>query len=78
MESNYTIHIVHPCIHKETKDVLIMSKTTTGIHIGNVIAILISWTAYKSIGWAILHGLLGWVYVIYHLIRYGTTLIGGN
>ena len=31
---------------------------------------VISWTANKSLLWAILHGLLSWLYVIYYALRY--------
>ena len=49
-----------------------MSKKTTssGIGIGTVLAIILSWTVNKSILWAILHGIFGWFYVIYHVIKY--------
>ena len=33
-------------------------------------AIAISWSANKSLLWAIIHGLLSWLYVIYYAIRY--------
>jgi hypothetical protein len=39
-----------------------------GIGIGTVIAVVISWNRNKSVLWAIIHGLLGWLYVIYALI----------
>lgn len=39
-----------------------------GIGLGTVIAVVLSWSANHSIGWAILHGLLSWFYVIYYLI----------
>jgi uncharacterized membrane protein YjjB (DUF3815 family) len=32
---------------------------------------VLSYVKWKSIGWAILHGCLGWVYIIYYAIRYG-------
>jgi hypothetical protein len=41
-----------------------------GVGFGTALAITISWTANKSILWAIFHGILGWLYVIYYLIRY--------
>jgi hypothetical protein len=41
-----------------------------GIGFGTALAIAISWSANKSILWAIIHGLLSWVYVIYYVIRY--------
>ncbi len=42
----------------------------TGVSFGCVIAAVISYTNWQSVGWAILHGLLGWIYVIYYLIKY--------
>ena len=49
----------------------IVNKTiTTGISFGSALAMVISYVNWHSVGWAILHGLLGWVYVIYYLIRY--------
>ncbi len=41
-----------------------------GIGFGTALAIAISWSANKSILWAIVHGLLSWVYVIYYAIKY--------
>ncbi|MBP6625352.1 MAG: hypothetical protein KA198_09275 [Chitinophagaceae bacterium] len=39
-----------------------------GIGIGTIIAIIASWSRNSSILWAILHGFLGWLYVIYFVI----------
>jgi len=36
-----------------------------GIGFGSALAITISWSVNQSILWAILHGLLSWIYVIY-------------
>ena len=36
-----------------------------GVGIGNVLAVILSWSANHSIVWAIMHGVLGWLYVIY-------------
>ncbi len=44
--------------------------TGAGIGFGVALAITISWSANKSILWAILHGVLTWFYVIYYAIRY--------
>ena len=38
----------------------------TGIGLGSALAITISWSVNKSILWAILHGLLSWLYVAYY------------
>jgi hypothetical protein len=37
----------------------------TGIGLGSVIAIVCSWQRNRSILWAILAGILSWIYVIY-------------
>lgn len=42
-----------------------------GISLGCVIAAVVSFTKWQSIGWAILHSILGWVYVLYYIIQYG-------
>ena len=41
-----------------------------GITFGSALAMVISYTTWKSVGWAIVHGLLSWIYVIYFVIRY--------
>jgi len=50
------------------------SKKTTvvkqGITFGSCLAMVISYNAWHSILWAVIHGLLSWVYVIYYIIRY--------
>lgn len=48
-----------------------VKKTVTeGITFGSALAMVISYTTWKSVGWAIVHGLLSWVYVIYFVIKY--------
>ena len=42
----------------------------SGITFGSALAMIISYTSWHSIGWAILHGMLSWVYVIYYIIQY--------
>lgn len=41
-----------------------------GVSFGAVLAMVISYHTYSSIGWAIFHGILGWVYVIYYILKY--------
>ena len=36
-----------------------------GIGLGSIIAVVASWSRNKSILWAIMHGLMGWIYVVY-------------
>ena len=47
----------------------IIKKTVkSGISFGSALAMVISYTTWHSIFWAIIHGLLGWAYVIYFII----------
>ncbi len=39
-----------------------------GVGLGTIIAVVISWSRNKSVLWAIIHGILGWLYVIYAVI----------
>jgi len=39
-----------------------------GVGLGTIIAVVVSWTRNKSILWAIIHGILGWLYVIYAIL----------
>ena len=39
--------------------------TQSGIGIGSAVAIVLSWHRNKSILFAIIHGILSWLYVIY-------------
>lgn len=41
-----------------------------GIEFGSALAMVISYVKWRSIGWAILHGMLGWAYVIYYVLKY--------
>ena len=38
----------------------------SGVGFGTALAIAISWSQNQSILWAIIHGILGWLYVIYY------------
>lgn len=49
----------------------ILQKTVkTGVSFGSVLAMILSYTSWHSVGWAIIHGLMSWVYVIYFILRY--------
>ena len=47
----------------------------TGLSFGSALAMVISWTANKSLLWVIVHGLLSWLYVVYYALRYHFKLI---
>ena len=49
---------------------IVKRSVEKGVTFGSVLAVVISFATWKSVGWAIIHGLMGWVYVIYFLIRY--------
>ena len=42
--------------------------TSAGIGLGSAIAVAVSWSLHKSLLWAVIHGLLGWLYVIYYAL----------
>ncbi len=46
------------------------SAAKAGISFGSALAMVISYTTWHSVGWAIFHGLLSWAYVIYFVLRY--------
>lgn len=49
---------------------MVKSSVKSGVSFGSALAMVVSWSANKSILWAIFHGLLSWFYVIYYWIRY--------
>ncbi len=55
----------------EYKTKIVNKTVNTGITFGSALAIVISYTAWESIGWAVFHGLFSWVYVIYYIFQYG-------
>lgn len=55
-------------VYRENR--IIQSGVKTGITFGSCLAMIISYTQWHSIFWAIIHGLFSWFYVIYYIIRY--------
>ena len=51
---------------KKHKDEVVKS----GISFGSALAMVISYANWHSVFWAIIHGVLGWLYVLYYLIKY--------
>jgi len=49
---------------------IVKTSIKAGISFGSCLAMIISYTAWKSIFWAIIHGLFSWVYVVYYIIAY--------
>lgn len=48
---------------RETRSVRVAKA---GVSFGSALAIAISWSKYQSIVWAVIHGFLGWIYVVYY------------
>ena len=55
---------------EDNKSTNVKKTVKSGITFGSALAMVISYTTWKSVGWAIFHGLLSWAYVIYFLLRY--------
>ncbi|MBT5875054.1 MAG: hypothetical protein HOH43_16670 [Candidatus Latescibacteria bacterium] len=39
-----------------------------GVSFGTALAIAISWWQHQSVLWAIIHGILSWLYVVYYVL----------
>jgi len=52
----------------DRKQVKYTNVVTKGVSFGSALAIAISWSIHKSILWAIIHGLLSWLYVLYYVL----------
>ena len=57
------VTVKNKCLH-------VGSAVKTGVSFGTCLAMVISFVTWKSVGWAILHGIFSWGYVLYYLIRY--------
>ncbi len=61
IEADGTKKVVKTTVNKTVKE---------GVTFGSALAMVISFCTWKSVGWAIVHGLLSWGYVIYYVIKY--------
>ncbi len=50
---------------RTVRGLFVHSIFKNGMGLGSLIAVLVSWERNKSILWAVLHAIFGWVYVIY-------------
>jgi hypothetical protein len=50
------------------RNIIIQKTIKNGIGFGSALAIAISWSVNHSILWAIIHGLLSWIYVVYYAL----------
>ena len=60
----------HKVQAEEQRNAAKSSSVNVGVTFGSALAMVISYVTWKSVGWAILHGVFGWGYVIYYLIKY--------
>ncbi len=47
-----------------------VTTVKAGVSFGSALAMVISYTNWESIFWAIIHGIFSWGYVIYYLLVY--------
>lgn len=40
----------------------------SGLGLGSILALIISWSVNHSVFWAIIHAFFGWFYIIYYLL----------
>jgi hypothetical protein len=54
----------------KTERVIVKTRQVVkgGVGFGSALAIAISWSVNKSIVWAIIHGVLSWIYVVYYAL----------
>ncbi|OCN04498.1 hypothetical protein A4S06_02475 [Erysipelotrichaceae bacterium MTC7] len=53
---------------KDNQTTIVNRSIKQGLTFGSALAMVISYTTWHSVGWAIIHGLLSWAYVIYFMI----------
>jgi hypothetical protein len=46
-------------------------RVRNGVGLGTIIAVVLSWSRNQSVLWAIIHGILNWLYVIYFVLSRG-------
>ena len=54
----------------KTEHVIVKTREVVkhGVSFGSALAIAISWSVNKSLFWAVVHGVLGWIYVVYYAL----------
>jgi hypothetical protein len=53
---------------RQTARVRSVQMAKAGVSFGSALAITISWGLHHSILWAIIHGFLSWLYIIWYAI----------
>lgn len=57
-------------MQENNKIEMVEKSVKTGITFGSALAMVISYTNWHSVGWAVIHGLMSWLYVVYYVLRY--------
>ena len=53
---------------REYRSTYTQTAVKTGIGFGSALAMVISFAVNRSIFWAIIHGIMGWFYVVYRAV----------
>lgn len=53
---------------QESTKTIVKTITQSGVGLGSIIAVVTSWDRNRSLGYAILHGIFSWFYVIFFAI----------
>ena len=48
-----------------------LGSGNVGITFADLGAAALSYAKWHSLTWAVVHGCLGWLYIVYYLIKYG-------
>jgi len=65
----FILLISFDCFSQQTGNNEIRSRAiSSGIGLGSVLAVVVSWERNKSVLLALLHGIFSWLYVIYFVI----------
>jgi hypothetical protein len=67
--TNFKPQTEYVYIYKE-KPVAARESAGTGITLGSLLAVILSWTSNHSIAWCILHFFCSWFYVIYWALNH--------
>lgn len=61
----FLITISSELVAQSQNNIITNKVVDGGIGLGSIIAVVASWSRNKSILYAVIHGLLGWIYVVY-------------
>ena len=53
---------------QKERTTIVHRTVRSGVTFGSALAMVLSYTTWHSVGWAIFHGLLSWGYVIYFVL----------